>query len=135
MNTKDEWTTTATIHDEQRRALWIEVFENATMPIKSILPAKANVPEHENAEVYMLDLAAITDEQREKLVVSIARRFDIHPAEVAWELDKGVPILAEGVSVSSTDQGMLFSLTDDELSGDEWDLDEDLFHHQEFEDD
>ena len=135
MNTKDNWLTTATILDEPRRELWGKVFPGAKVPIKSILTCKVNVPGHSNADAYMLDLDAITDEQREGLIAVISTRFSIPIDEVRRDLRQGVPILAEGVSVSTRDQGIFFSMIGDDLHGDEWDLDADLLHHQEFEDD
>ena len=32
MNTKDKWETTATIHDEHRRAVWGAIFPGNNMP-------------------------------------------------------------------------------------------------------
>jgi hypothetical protein len=118
MNAIDKWVTTATIHDEPRRALWSLIFPGATVPIKSILTSKASLPGHENADVYFLDLDAITQEQRDGLIVMISTHFRIPLEEVRSELEMGVPILAEGVSVSSADQGLVFSLMfdDGELS-------------------
>lgn len=135
MNTVDKWLTTATICDHSRRELWSQVFPGAVMPIKSILTCKVDAPGHQNVDAYMLDLDAISDVQREGLIKVIARRFNIPIDEVRSEIKQGVPILAEGVSVSSADQGMVLSLMDDSLHGDEWDLDEDLFHHQEWDED
>lgn len=113
-NAIDKWVTTATIHDEPRRALWSSVFPGATIPIRSILISKADLPGISNADVYFLDLDAITDEQREGLITVIANRFMIPIDEVRSEINQGVPILAEGVTVSSADQGLLFSLIEDE---------------------
>src|SRR5687767_11984464 len=104
MNTIDKWVTTATIRDEPRRALWSEVFPGATIPIKSIITSKANLPDLPNADVYMLDLDAITHAQREGLITVIANRFNLPIDEVRSEINQGVPILAQGVSVASADQ-------------------------------
>jgi len=125
MNTKDNWLTTATILDEPRRELWGKVFPGAKVPIKSILTCKVNVPGHSNADAYMLDLDAITDEQREGLIAVISTRFSIPIDEVRRDLRQGVPILAEGVSVSTRDQGMFFSMIDFNPSDDV--NDEDIF--------
>lgn len=113
MNTKDNWLTTATIHAEDRRALWESIFPGAVVPIKSILTSKVNLPGLSNVAVYMLDLEAISDEQREGLIQAIANRFGYPVEEVRAEIDLGVPVLAEGVSVATRDQGMAFSLLDE----------------------
>jgi hypothetical protein len=131
MNTIDKWVTTATIHDQERRRLWSQVFPGATFPIKSILTSKANLPGLPNADVYMLDLEAITDEQREGLIMVIANTFCLPIDEVRSEIDLGVPILAEGVSASTADQGLFFSLMDD----DEWMRDERAGSEEEWQDD
>ena len=113
-NTKDKWETTATIHDEHRRAVWGAIFPGARLPIKSVLLLKADLPGHPNADVYMLDLDAITDEQREKLTDVIVGLFSLPAQEVRSDLERGVPILVDDVTVSSSDQGWMFSLMDDE---------------------
>ena len=99
MNAINNWTTTATILDGPRRKLWEEIFPGAVVPIKSLFTIKCDLPGHPGAEAYMLDLAAISADQRAKLIDVLARRFGEDPAWVAAELDNGVPILAEGVSV------------------------------------
>jgi len=135
MNTKNNWLTTATIHDEQRRALWSDVFPGAVVPIKSMLACSVNVPERGKALAYMLDLDAISDEQREGLIRVISERFNYPAEEVRQEIDRGVPILAEDVSVGTRDQGMFLSLIDDENHTPFWDHNEDLSDLQEWEDD
>jgi hypothetical protein len=100
-----------------------------------MLTRKVNVPGHLNADAYMLDLDVITDDQREGLITVISARFQIPIDEVRSELRQGVPILAEGVMVGTSDQGMFFSMVGDDIHGDEWDLDADLNRHQEFEED
>ena len=113
MNTKNNWMTIAKIHDEDRRALWESIFPDAVVPIQSILTSKASLPGLPNANVYMLDLEAISDEQREGLIQAIANRFGYPVEEVRAEIDLGVPVLAEGVSVATWDHGTVLSLLDD----------------------
>lgn len=114
MNTKDDWQTTVTIHDEHRAAVWGKIFPGARMPILSIVPSQADLPGQPGARVYMLDLNAITDEQRDQLVHGLAEHFGIDPEEVRQELGMGVPILTDDTSVESTDQGLMMSLIDDD---------------------
>jgi len=122
MNTKDKWEITATIHDEHRRAVWGSIFPDARVPIESIIPSKADLPGHRDAEVYMLDLDAISDEQRGKLINMIVELFALSVEEVRSDLVRGVPILADDVIVSSTDQSLFLSLMDNEWDSDLDDL-------------
>jgi hypothetical protein len=114
MNTKDDWLTTCTIDDEHRAAVWGSIFPAARVPIKSIFPSIADLPGHPGARVYFLDLDVITDEQREKLIEMIAGLFSLSEEAVRSDFDRGIPILADDTSVSSRDQGLLFSMMDDD---------------------
>ena len=133
MNTKDDWKRTATIHDEVWLALWSEVFPGGVVPIQVPVTVKVNVPGHDDVDAYMLDLDALSDEQREGVITIIAKTFNIPAEEVRSEIDQGVPILADGVSVLVKDMDY-FSARDrywDEFGGDEdedegiseWELD------------
>lgn len=126
MNTPENWETFATIHPESERAAsWREVFGGDRAPIKSILPHRAGLPGKPDALVYEMDLGALTPEMRERLVKSIAKRFDIDPAFVEFDLDRlGCPVLADDVVVSTTNVGLLLpdylgDLDDDRLPFDE----------------
>jgi hypothetical protein len=118
MNTQTDWKTVAVIHDPERLKFWQAVLGGDRAPIKSILTISVHVPDDNEgtrqADAYFLDLNAITTEQREKLIKSIAKRFVIPVDEVERAIDdQGVPILAEHVSVSSSDPGSFFSTIDD----------------------
>ena len=115
MNTPNHWTTTAKILDGKRRELYAEIFSDAIVPIKCMFTIRCDLPGHPDAEAYMLDLDAISLDQRAKLIDVLATRFNITREEIAAELDRGVPILAENVSVMSTDLGMMMSMVDDDL--------------------
>jgi hypothetical protein len=114
MNTKVNWITTVTIHDQERRQLWEKVFPGARVPVKSILEVSVNVPERGEVGAYMLDLDALTLEQIEGVCMIISKRFKIPIEEVRGEINKGVPIVADGVSVSTSDQGIFFSMMGDD---------------------
>lgn len=109
MNTRDEWKTTATLCDPERQAFWREVFGGDVVPIKSFVPELVHLPGFTEPQVvYMLALNVITDEQRERLVQGIARNFGVPVEYVADHLDEqGVPILASGVVISSSDRAMV----------------------------
>jgi len=113
-NTIGKWDTVVIIHDEPRRALWKTVFPGAVVPVESMLTVKVNVPGHEGAEAYMLDIEALTLDQLVGVVDLLARKFGLLANDVWMGIDGGVPILAEGVTMTSSDQGMLFSLIDDD---------------------
>jgi hypothetical protein len=120
MNTPTNWKTTAKINNPERLAFWQEVFGGDTVPIYSFVPSVADLPGIPGAAVYMLDLGAITADQRQRLIAGIARKFDLSIEEVTAGLyAHGVPILADDVSVSSTDQGLLMSVVLDDFGDDE----------------
>jgi len=54
---------------------------------------------------------------------------------VRSELDQGVPILADGVVVSSSDQGIMFSMIDDNLPFERDDSDEEPDRYLDYEED
>jgi len=71
------------------------------IPIENYLATRAKLPGHADALVYLLDLARITPDERARLVVRIAERFDMDEAEVELNLDaSGCPILAEDAMVA-----------------------------------
>lgn len=112
-NTINDWMTTATIMDGARREWWLEWFGSPTAPIISIVATLVNVSKYGEVEAYMLDLDAITDERKEKLMQGLAKAFGMTEDDARLELIKGVPILAENVSVSTRDPGIMFSLIDE----------------------
>ena len=97
------------VHNPERLAFWKGIFGGDRVPIVSFVPQMATLPGFDEPQrVYMLDLKAITDEQRERLIGALADRFDLPPELVASELDgHSVPILADDVSVSSSDRGLV----------------------------
>lgn len=116
VNTIDHWETVAAIVDEERKQFWNERIGTSVLPIKGIFASTVNVPGNPNAQVYMLDTNAFSDEMKQKLVSSLAEKFNV-PIEDAWtEFNtNGVPILAEHCVVSTSNQGLVFSLMDDEI--------------------
>jgi len=111
MNTKDNWKTTATIYDKRRAELWGFIFPGAVVPIVSPVTQLVHVPQIGETQVYMLDLAAISDKQREDLITMLSTIFELSREEVAGDIDRaGVPIIAEGVCWSTSDQGLFLSI-------------------------
>lgn len=114
MNTIERWETTAAIVDEERKAFWEAKLGTSVLPIKGILATIASLPGKPNAHVYMLDTNALSDEMKQKIVDGLAEKFNM-PIEGAWtEFNtNGVPILAEHCIVSTSNQGLVFSMMDD----------------------
>jgi hypothetical protein len=105
MNTINEWQTKAKITNPDRLALWQAVFGGDEVPVVSIVPKVGFFGDEVGEQRYYdLDLKAITPEQRQKLVESIATKFNQEVSFVEANLGLiGVPILACDVIVSSTD--------------------------------
>lgn len=112
MNTQEKWDTTAKVTNPERQVFWQDIFGTNELPIVSIVPQLANLPGFDKPQsVYMLDLKAITTEQRQMLIVAIARKFAIPTNEVSQELDNmGVPILASDLLVSTSDRRVMASI-------------------------
>lgn len=99
-----EWKTKARITNPERLALWQAVFGGDEVPIVSIVPQVGNFPGVGEQRFYSLDLKAITPEQRQRLVASIAAKFGQTVEFVEANIETiGVPILACDVVVSSSD--------------------------------
>jgi len=113
MNTPAEWKTVAVIHNAERLEFWKKILGGDRAPIKSILTNRAKLPDKGEQDVYILDTDALTAEQKEKLIKALAERFDLQEEFVRLHLIVGVPILAEDVSVSSTDSGLFYSMLGD----------------------
>jgi hypothetical protein len=85
---------TVTITDPERAKFFEEVFGRTTVNVKSPIPELAALPGHPRARVFKLDLDLITPEERERLILHLAGRFNVPVEEVRTDLDQeGVPIL------------------------------------------
>jgi len=90
--------TTVTIHGA-RGAEWISVLGTATLPVKSPLPVRAQLPGIDNAEVYLVALDALQPGQLDKIVAHVSRKFGVPVEDVRQELkEHGMPILADDCS-------------------------------------
>lgn len=122
MNTHDNWQTKAIIREDRERvAFWKPVFnygdhEDLILPIRSIIPVRAKLPDMPDPVLaYELDVKALNIEQKSRLVEAIAARFGYTPKDVEYGLvTEGCPILAEGVTVISSDSGMMMNLVIDD---------------------
>jgi hypothetical protein len=117
VNTKEHWTTKVTIKDPARRALWIDVFPDAKLPIKNIIPSMANI-DGEQRLVYWLDVDVLARGQIDDIVSTISKRFDLDPVQVRMDMQHGVPILASNTIAESTSMRALPEI--DPIHIDEW---------------
>jgi hypothetical protein len=81
---------------EYGKQRWADVFPEGTLPVKSYVPVSSNV-----GNIYLVDWAAITEEQRQAVLQKLADRFNISKREVEMQvLQDGLPIRAELVTVA-----------------------------------
>ncbi len=110
-NTIDDWKIKAKITNPERLALWQNVFGGDEVPIVSIIPQVGSFPVVGEQRFYSLDLKAISAEQRQALVLSIADKFNQPVEFVEANVDRmGVPILACDVLVTCTDFGHIANI-------------------------
>jgi len=98
-----EFTVTLTAADQPERVVeWQTVYGTLTVPVKSPFPVTVEVPEKGKQPAYLLDLAALTDEQRTALILHVAGKFAAPPEEVAEYLAAAgvLPLLATGLTVT-----------------------------------
>lgn len=106
-------TTFATVHDEERRAFWLEVLGSDTLPIVSPIGRYVNLPGKPNSYTYKLDVDQLEEADQVKLVKMLAAKFGLDEMR-AWNevAENGVPVLAEDVTVTCDDIGLLLSMMD-----------------------
>lgn len=119
--------TTANIFESSPRAAdWEKIFHRLhDIPLRGPLPMPVHLPGIGVKQAYMLDLSAITLDERQRLVEHLAERFNLLPVQVEYDLDRvGVPILADEVLIS-VPPGLAFSMMpdfDDDDDGDDAEL-------------
>jgi hypothetical protein len=94
---------TATIHETSERAAdWQRIFGRLdNIPLRSPWPTAAVLPEKGQTQIYLLDVGAITSDERQRLIDYIAGRFSLPRELVEQGLDAtGVPIVAEELLVT-----------------------------------
>lgn len=90
-----------TILDPKRAALAIEVMGQPSMPLTDNQPFMALLPKIGSRAVFLVDVEALTDEQRERLIEQQRRIFGVSREEAENELDcRGFPLLAQDVEVT-----------------------------------
>lgn len=88
-----------TIHGERGRE-WREVLGTNRVPIRSHVAARANLPDHPNARIYLAAWDVVSKEDQGKILRHLAKKFGLTPAAVAQDIvEAGVPILADDCSV------------------------------------
>jgi len=111
-NSEGNWETTARVIDPERLKFWRGIFDGDTVPVKSIVPQLAQLPGFAESQlVYELDVDALTQQQHIRLVSALSKRFGVH---IRWAghllTEQGCPILAEHVSVASSDRRILAAI-------------------------
>lgn len=70
------------------------------MPLKTPGSGFTQLGEEKNVEVYLLDMAKMTEEQKLRLVDWIVKKFSVGAVQVSAELERnGFPIRAADVAV------------------------------------
>lgn len=111
MNTKDKWLTTARTDDPERKRFWLETVGSEYVPILSIIPTWGDLPGLGRRLVYLLDVKALGEEQQERLLVALGNRFGLTMDEMRAEAAAhGIPILADGVEVMTSDRVLMAGL-------------------------
>jgi hypothetical protein len=85
--------------DSDRADNWQRVFRRLNnIPVTAYLPALANLPHRPGVLIYELDLAAITHDERTRLIEHIVDQFNLAADDVARDLDAhGCPLLADDI--------------------------------------
>ena len=111
MNAIGNWTTFI-IFQDHRQELYTPIFGGDTVPVKSIIPEMALLL-NEHHLVYYLDIDAITKQQKNQLILTLARKFDIPYNQLKREMDTdGCPIKAAGTIACTTDHSMIANMLD-----------------------
>jgi hypothetical protein len=91
----------ALLNDEGKK-IWGFVFPNGEVPIKGISSYKAQIEEKGEMEVYLVDWAALTDQERDLILDHLKSRFENSKVAVLTEILKnGLPLRAFLVSCVS----------------------------------
>ena len=87
--------------DSPRYHDWMTVFGTNTVYLKSPFPNWYGLPGKERTSCFDLDIASLTAEQRERMIVFLSQRFDVAEDIVRQDLDEvGCPIVAEDVAIA-----------------------------------
>lgn len=84
------------------KKIWGYVFPNGEVPIKGISPYKAQIEGKGEMQVYLVDWAALTENERDLVLEQLTSRFGSSKEEVETEILKsGLPLRATLVSCVS----------------------------------
>jgi len=90
----------------KRESEWYGLFENGMAPIQNVLlPVRAHLEGLGPAEVHLVDVAKLTEEQKRKIAEAVAAKKNAKASEVlAWMEDGGViPIRADQCNGTCSD--------------------------------
>jgi hypothetical protein len=90
----------AHIKNPERAAEWQAVFGSEQVYVTSPFPEMGDLPGLGRVQIYKLDLALLTPDQRRRLVEHIAGKFGLDPELVDRDLNQvGCPVLARDVTL------------------------------------
>lgn len=92
--------------DCEQASWWKEIYGSHDVPLKSGLPHKATVPNHDDPQdCYLIDVKRLSPEQIEKICRTMATKFNVPIEEVREGVlgEHGVPVLAKNLSGVSFD--------------------------------
>ena len=88
--------------NDPRYAIWIQVDPEARVPLKHPLPVKHPFAHPQfDGDFYEGDPSRLTEEQKEKIIELMSKKFKVSKSHVREGLDKGIlPIKGDNVMVS-----------------------------------
>ncbi len=93
----------ATITNPQRAKELRDIFGTATLPVMRPTPERMDLPDRPGALVYLLDIAALTPEQVQRLTLHIVDKYHLPACYIPEEFERGIPILATDCVVACAD--------------------------------
>jgi hypothetical protein len=87
--------------DSPRYQDWMQVFGTDTVYLKAPIPNWYDLPGRGATSCFDLDIASLTEEQKERMITFLANRFDVAEDVVRQDLDEiGCPIVTEDVALA-----------------------------------
>lgn len=91
----------ALLNDDGKK-VWGYVFPDGEIPVKSIAPFNAKLGDIGNEKVFLVDWAALTENQRSLILHHLSEKFDVSIFNIEEKiLTTGLPIRGKYVSSTS----------------------------------
>jgi hypothetical protein len=89
----------------ERTDTWIRVFGGVSVPLLTVIPEIAYLPEVGFAAVFRVDIDALTPDQIDRLVGHLALRFCVRQDDVRQGLKvEGLPLLADDLLIVAAEE-------------------------------